>query len=128
MDLGAAGSQPWNLFTGLVGTLLLPALLLAGSIGCLRMVPLARVALMLYAWAAIAAYVLLPARDVWQMRSELVDVLDRAVGTAHQLILPILLLVFLRRPEIKSVFVLVAPGSGFEPTLAGETRAATPHR
>jgi hypothetical protein len=121
--------EPWDVFVGTLQYILLPAFLIAASVTCFRFATWSRAALLTYAWIAILVLVLdfltqsrRAARgDTWGL-----SMAGHAVAAAHQLALPVVLLVLLRRPEIRSVFTHARPGSGFEP-IPAETTAAAEH-
>ena len=101
----------------------LPLLLLVAALGCLRLLPAARAAIIVWAWAAIAVATANAMPAVWrQLASEYSDpgsgghALTLLQMFAETLVLPIVLLLLVRRPEIRSIFVPRA-GAGFEPTL-----------
>jgi hypothetical protein len=122
--------EPWDLFLGTMHYLLLPPLLITGSVACLRFVPWSRAALLTYGWLAISVYfsefVSESRRIAWD-DSWVFEVAAQAVTSAHQLVLPLVLLFLLRRPEIRALFTHARPGAGFEPAVLGGTPTAARH-
>ena len=122
---------PVDVVAGVVTTLLLPAGLIAASIGCLWRRPTARVLLLLCAWVAVLATAANTARVVagqsWprhllQVPDAMLNLLMVVAHAAHGLVLPVLLVLFLRRPEVRAAFA-TAGAPGFEPSLSGPTGA-----
>ena len=125
LDLSLALYRPGTTARILL-TAVLPVWLLASSVACLYIVPAARAALVWYAMAAVAVFTLNNALDAWPPLGNLFVeggpflALHALVSWVNAVLLPILLLVFLRRPEIRSIFV-PRGGAGFEPALAPPT-------
>ena len=114
----------WPVLSALVIDVVLPLWRLVASIACLRARPGGRVALVLYAITAVAVgagAAVLNARTAYQSAAGLpfptFYLLTSIQESANALILPLTLLIFLRRPEIRSIFV-PRGGAGFEPGLA----------
>ena len=106
----------------------LPLWLLVAALGCLKLLPAARVAMIAWACAAIAAATANAVPAVWrQLTSEYADTASGGYAVAllqmfaETLVLPIVLLLLVRRPEVRSIFV-PRVGPGFEPALTGPTR------
>ena len=114
----------WDQSVATLQYLVLPVLLITASVAGLRLVPWSRTALLTYAWvslpAGVADFLLLVPGSNWHDISVLYEVAGHAVTSGHQLVLPIVLLVLLRRPEIASLFAPGRPGVGFDPAPAGE--------
>ena len=128
--------EPWAASHGLMRTLLLPAWLLVGSVACLRLEPAARRLLVLYAVVALAIGAATALYLIWNQWSrwrgpeafsswQLMFMLSQGASGAQSLVLPAILFVLLRRPEIRSIFT-PASGVGFEPTLSNLAAAAPP--
>ena len=118
--------QPWDLFIGTLDYALLPAALIAGAIGCLRLMPTARVILIAYGWTQIAVVCVSVFQSVWQVgvygQRDFYE-LTTSLGSVHYAVLPAVLLGLLRRPEIRAIFTTARPGGGFDPKLPAEAPA-----
>lgn len=136
LRLAEAMRTPWATSTGLVRTVVLPVWLLAGSVACIRVVPVGRRLLLLYAFLALVVGAAAAVADWWRRWAyydgretlvswELAYALDALLGYAHSLLLPVILLIFLRRPEIRSVFVAAGP-AGFDLSLMGKSPPTAP--
>ena len=126
IERGRAAFRMDDLLAMLVGvgtTILLPAWLLVASIACLRLIPVARTLLIVFAWAALLAgafrivhgAVTLPWSASWSRAATYL--LSSVVSILQGLTLPAVLLLLLRRPEIRSIFT-PARGPGFEASPA----------
>ena len=134
LDVGQVMGEPWAASVAVVRTILLPTWLMVGSVAFIRLVPVARRLLVVYAVVALVIGTAAAVFELWHQWSrgrvpempvswELMFMLNRAVEYAHSLVLPTVLLVLLRRPEIRSVFNPAAP-TGFEPALTNPAAAA----
>ena len=108
--------------------IVLPVLLVIGAIGALRLKSWARPALLAYAWASAVVVVAVSVIRVWGMRRYMPPTeawMYNFAGTlesiARSLVLPAVLWVLLRRPEIRSLFLPVASGRAFEPLAANDS-------
>jgi hypothetical protein len=111
----------WDLAAGAVGTVLGPTWLMAGSIGCLRLKSAARTILLAYALTTVVLGILSIAYSVWVilwLRNDVFSpeqLLHVIVVNTTALVLPTILVLVLRRPEIRALFQRQG-GPGFEPT------------
>ena len=127
---GRAGfrlNDPINVVTGAATTVLMPVWLLAASIGCLRRSPAARLLLLVYGWvaflttAAAAGHLMLSQwQRLWWAEAAWFVLMD-AETSVHRMVFPLVLVLLLHRPEIRSVFVRRVPG--FVPSLTDPAAA-----
>lgn len=131
---GTAGFRlhsPGDVVVGVVTTLLLPVWLVVASIGCLRRHPVGRMLLLLWAWTAILVGVVSTGRQIagrlhmlW-WAEEVTYQVTTVAWAAQGLVLPTILVVLLRRPEIRSLFT-AAGAPGFDPSLTDPTPPPPP--
>jgi hypothetical protein len=119
----AAGT--FEFWVGLIVVeLVLPLLLGVGAIGALRLRRWSRIALLTYGVAAVvngvAAWVLglWQTRRYWDSATSFLTSTESVRSLAQSLILPVILWLLLRRPEIRTLFVPVMSGRAFEPLPA----------
>lgn len=119
----------------LVILLVLPVWLGVAAAGVLHRRRWARPALLWYVVVAATAVVSDSLLKVMEdrplsndMQTALVNIAWQLDETVKSLLLPAVLWVLLRRPEIRSAFDHARVGSGFEPNLTEDTRAAAHHR
>jgi hypothetical protein len=106
----------------------LPLSLLVSALGCLRLVPAARSAAIAWAWLSITVATVNAVPALWrQFSANFSYTLSAGYGLTllqmfvESLVLPIVLMLLLRRPEIRAIFV-PRGGPGFEPALAPPTK------
>ena len=103
----------------LVNAALTAWLLVAAAMG-LRLRRRARPALFAYAWAALLALALSVANTAYETRFERltqtrVFVVAEAVERAQHAVYPVVLILLLRRPEVRELFDPSAPGFALDP-------------
>lgn len=106
---------PMRSLLGIFQTLGLPTLMLGGSIACLRLVPGSRQTLLAASCLSIPIVSSNLAHYTWDSWRDGVwysYALGNAVSSAHQLVLPAVLIALLRRPEIRRAFG--SQGTGFD--------------
>jgi hypothetical protein len=119
----AAGT--FEFWVGLIAVeLVLPLLLGVGAIGALRLRRWSRTALLTYSVAAfvssVAAWLLSlwQTRRYWNLESSFLTGTESFRSLVESLILPVILWLLLRRPEIRTLFAPAMPGRAFEPLPA----------
>ena len=102
----------------------LPLLLAAGAVGALRLRAWSRHVLLTYAGAAAAIMFANSTVHLWQLRRFGSDVWlftapESLYTVGKSIAFPVILWLFLRRPEIRSLFTPIVSGSAFEPLPRG---------